>query len=135
MIDQPATSPATAPEGHVQLRWEPPASDGAEPLHYQIEQSRSSDFTAAEVRDLGPDRATFVSGLPPGTVWFRVRAVDGSSAVGPWSEPVAVRVVYPSRELVRNLLILGFLVFLATVGFVLGGHLKSRHRGSREPIP
>lgn len=140
VIEEPAESPAPAPEGHLVLRWNPPHNGGADHdgtreslLRYELERSREPGFPDGDIRPVGVDRAAFVSGLPPGEIHFRVRALDGDGEAGPWSEPVTVAVEYPSRSRVRGLLLLGLGVFLATVALVVFGHLKSLRASSSAP--
>jgi hypothetical protein len=140
VIEEPAESPAPAPEGHLVLRWNPPQDGDADRdgthgsmLRYELERSREPGFPDGDIRPVGVDRAAFVSGLPPGEIHFRVRALDGDGEPGPWSEPVTVAVEYPSRGRVRGLLLLGLGVFLATVALVVFGHLKTLRTSSSDP--
>ncbi len=114
-------------EGHAVLAWEVDAEP--DPARtFELQESRSNDFAGAERRYSGPDLAVFVSGLRSGRTWFRVRAVEGSGEPGPWSPPVVVAVRYPALGRVTALLALGSVVFVATVGTILGGHLATRRR-------
>lgn len=120
--------PVSTTEGHATLRWtlEEVEEGKGDAVRFEIQQSFDADFSSAEMRDPGRDRAMFVSGLPEGSNYFRVRAIDieGEGAPGAWSEPVIVVVDYPDRNLVTGLFGVGLVVFIATVGSVIVGHLR-----------
>jgi hypothetical protein len=122
--------PVSADEGHTTLSWAPsgsgPSADS--PPQYRLEESDSRSFEQAKVRYEGPDRASFIAGLPDGDTWFRVQAIDAQGNPGPWSVPIRVAVRYPDRTRVVPLLLLGATVFVLTVGAVLVGH--RRHHAS-----
>lgn len=80
-------------------------------------------------RRVGADEASFLSGLAPGGSRVRVRSWLDSEP-GPWSEPLDIVVDYPSHAMVRTLMFLGSVLFLATVGLVLGGHWTYRSESS-----
>lgn len=116
--------PIATSEGHATLTWSATDFDGVVP-NFELEESDVPSFRESRTRYRGPDRASFVSGLPEGTTWFRVRArVDDRP--GPWSEPVEIVVTYASGATLFRLLSLGAIVFLATVVTVAIGHRRHR---------
>jgi hypothetical protein len=119
----------TTKEGHATLSWKVDETNGG-PWAFEIQQSFDGDFANAEIRDPGRDQSMFVSGLPDGTNYFRIRAIGAGGATGDWSEPLHVVVNYHGRGLVVTLLSVGCLVFLATVVVVLAGH--RRHVSGKE---
>jgi hypothetical protein len=120
VFDQTGT--ITTTEGHATLSWT--VRDAEDPtLEFELQDSDHADFSSAHTRYRGPDRASFVSGLPAGKTWFRVRVTEIDRA-GPWSEPIAINVEYPSRSLLRRLLALGAIVFVATVLTIVAGHRR-----------
>jgi hypothetical protein len=124
-FDGPAVVSTT--EGHTTLAWSP-RPDGAVHGSFQLEASDDPSFDDGKLRYEGPDRASFVSGLPEGTTWFRVRAVGDDGTAGPWSDAVRVDVAYPERGQVVRFLVLGSIVFLATVTAVIVGHRRHRRQ-------
>lgn len=66
---------------------------------YQLEQSSSPQFESAFRIYEGPDRGKFVSGLPSGETYYRVRAgVSGTHRFGEWSDVITIHVQYPERR-------------------------------------
>jgi hypothetical protein len=123
----------SADEGHVVLSWTPAEGDdpAASRLIFELEQSADPAFGNHRLRHRGAERSFFVTGLPEGQVYFRVRAVSGETA-GRWSETIAVDVVYPGRLEVLALVSVGCLVFLATVTAILVGWARSRREEPAE---
>jgi hypothetical protein len=118
-----------AGEGHVLVTWRIEENGikaaAREAWSFELQQSRAPDFEVSRTRYSGRDQAVFVSGLPPGNSYFRV-CLTTAEASSPWSEPLEVRVEYPSRGWVAGLLALGALVFALTVIAIVGGHFRSR---------
>lgn len=98
-------------DGHIKLEWTV-EGDGVT----ELQQSRASDFFTAKTIYIGPDRASFVSGLDNGNYYYRVRAAGGE-----WSETLMVKVQHQSLELAFALFGIGGLVFLLTVFVVIKG--------------
>jgi hypothetical protein len=71
------------------------------------------------------DRATYVSGLPAGDFYYRVRSLTSDDQPGPWSDTLQVSVEYVSFKLVFWLVATGLMVFAATVLAVLIGHNRT----------
>lgn len=130
---------ANAPEGWLTVEWAPvTAAEKWEPggkLAYELQQASTPDFSDVSIRYRGPDSATFVSGLPEGVFYFRIRSFDADK-IGPWSgDPLTVHVNYVAPEHVVMLLALGGVVFVATVAAILRGHHRCntgrKHFGDR----
>ncbi len=105
----------TTHDGHVRLQWRSVASDAV----YEVQQSTTHDFKHPITIYQGPDRATFVSGLPNGVYYYRLRSNSGS-----WSEPITLTVEHYSLQLAFTLAGLGAVVFLLTVALVVKGTAK-----------
>jgi hypothetical protein len=120
-----AEDDVAASEGHATLAWTVDAKPGND-LVFELQQSRSRDFSNHRVVHDGVEDAYFVSGLREGATYFRVRAVRSDAGAGPWSETLVVRVEYPGRGQVVVLLAAGFVVLAATVAAVVFGFLRSR---------
>ena len=117
-----------AGEGHTRLVWEVPGAE-AEALVFQLEQADTVRFQDARVSYEGPDRGRFVTGLPDGSTFYRVRAKTGADApYGPWSEPVEVVVDYTPMRTVWILMAAGGLMALTLLVVVVTG----RKRTARE---
>jgi len=125
----PETSEVTTSEGTVQLAWQVGGEEiGSTELSFEIERATDAAFKTAERYYTGSENGTFVSGLPTGEFYFRARAVDGAGNTGAWSaEPIHVTVEYASATLVKTLMVIGTLVFIATVVVIVRGH---RHANS-----
>lgn len=77
-------------EGHARLVWE---ASGEGSFEFELEVARDREFTSAERVYRGPDRASFRSGLPEGTHWFRLRErAVGDESWSAWSIPIAVAI-------------------------------------------
>ena len=101
-------------------------SSNEDGLRFALEQAPTERFARAEERYRGPDRGSFVSGLPEGDTWFRVRAIDEEGRAGAWSAPMRIEVAYPSPTLVARLFALGAAVLGCTVLAVALGHRRAR---------
>jgi len=101
----------TAESGYIRLSWQAGAG-----VPYELQQDTVPDFTNARWVYRGPDRASFVSGLPDGTYYFRVRSGDGV-----WSPPLRLAVKHQSLVLAFSLFGIGATVFLLTAGMVVRG--------------
>lgn len=117
-----SSAPVRSEEGKVLLEW----ADGEGT--FRLEHARDAEFTDPLARYTGPDRASLVTGLEEGAHHFRVaRLSDEGPVAMVWSNPVRVSVEYVDARLVVFLMIVGSLLFFATVGAVLIGH--RRHAG------
>jgi hypothetical protein len=110
--------------GSMKISWEVPDSIvSIENCKFELQQSQNTDFVGATVRYIGPDLATYISGLKNGTYNYRVRSIlDGKA--GPWSEAIVVTVEHHSLKLAFMLFGLGAIVFIATVFVVVSGVRK-----------
>jgi hypothetical protein len=114
----------TSEAGHIKLVWDI-AGTQPEAFIYELQHASDSSFLHPESAYEGPDKATFISGLPDGQYYYRVRAkVDGE--VSDWSAPIAVQVQHHSLALALSLAGVGVVVFLMTVGVVVVGVRKSK---------
>ena len=98
-------------DGHIRLEWQSETGNT-----FELQQSFTRDFSHPKVIYLGPDRASFISGLQNGSYYYRVRASDGE-----WSEVVIVDVQHQSLKLAFALFGIGGVVFLVTVYVVVHG--------------
>lgn len=115
--------------GYLKLSWKPgaPATETA-PCEFELQQAFRQDFVQTNLVYKGKDYATFLSGLPDGQFYYRVRAVTPDGAQhSDWSAPVLVRVAHHSLRLAFLLFGIGAVVFLITVGIVIQGVRSSAH--------
>ena len=124
-FDSPAEQVSTA--GHVRLAWQVPATADGEKLAFELQKASNPAFGEAKTVYVGPDRASFLSGLPDGEYHFRVRT-KLSGRVSDWSAPVVVRVQHQSLDLAFTLLGLGAIVVIATIGVVVLGNRQAENR-------
>ncbi|HEX7014312.1 MAG TPA: hypothetical protein VF191_02310 [Cyclobacteriaceae bacterium] len=106
----------TTHDGHVRLQWRAVMPNAM----YEVQQSATPDFERAMTIYQGPDLATFVSGLPNGIYYYRLRSNGGG-----WSGTVTVTVEHYSLQLAFTLAGLGAIVFLLTVALVVKGTAKA----------
>lgn len=104
-----------------------------DPIRFELQQARREDFAEASTRYQGLDRATYVSGLPSGDFYYRVRIIGKDNQPGAWSDTLVVRVEYVSMKLVFGLMAAGVVVFAATVLTVLTGHHRAARARAVEP--
>lgn len=110
---------------HLTLNWEPLEEIAG--LAFELQQADFPEFGEPRVRYEGPDRASFLAGLPEGKHFFRVRAIDPESELaGAWSEPLLVIVEYQSLTFAFALFGIGAVVFLATLILVVAGSVRAR---------
>lgn len=118
----------TSDAGHIRLSWR--FRDGAllnGALHSELQQAREPAFETAQTIYAGPDLASFVSGLPNGEFYFRVRArSENGAGAGAWSQPVLLNVQHHSLQLAFTLFGLGAVVFLATLALVFLGNRQAK---------
>lgn len=109
--------------GYIQLKWRADHHENEIlPYRYQLEQGEDSLFSRGREIYQGNDLASFISGLPDGKFYFRVRTVDHPKRnYGPWSSIKVVEVKHHSLRLALSLFTLGGIVFLSTVVIVVQG--------------
>lgn len=117
---------AGATEGHVQLSWTP--AEAGEELVFEVQTSTNADFEDAERCYLGPERASFRSGLGPGDHYFRVRerTSDASATFGPWSRPVQVEMAFHPLRAAWALFAVGATLVGSIVGFLVVAERRAR---------
>lgn len=113
--------------GTISVTWKiGDEQDGDHGYLFELQQSQDENFGTVMILYRGPDLASFISGLPNGTFYYRVRAMTpDSTRVGDWSEPARVEVTHHSLNLALTLAGLGSLVFLATVGVIVAGSRRA----------
>ena len=75
----------------------------------------------------GADLATLRSGQPDGDYYYRIRALH-EAGPSPWSEAVHVEVRHHPLSRALTFLLLGAVVFLATLVLILHGETRTRSR-------
>lgn len=113
----------TTNSGSIGLSWRLADDDvSLDSIVFELEEANDSLFDSSRDRYIGPDLATYLSGLENGSYYFRVRALTAARVIaGPWSEPIVVKVEHHSLKLAYSLFIIGGIVFLATLGVVIHG--------------
>lgn|GEM_PF-1351336 len=93
---------------------------------FELEQATDATFSEPVLRYQGVDYSTFISGLPAGKYFFRVRAISPQGAATDWSEAIkVVEIQYAGKTLVYVLMGVGACVFLATGLTIVAGHLHA----------
>jgi len=113
--------------GSISLKWKVPALLPSD--HFELQQAIQEDFSSPEAVYSGPDRGTYLSGLPDGDYFYRVRVVNTQDKeTSQWSTSVHRSVQHPSLEFAFSMLTVGATVFLSTIGVIVQGARKE-HRG------
>lgn len=116
------TGPSTLviPSGGFSLKWTHPNSDVSS--HFELQQGLTRNFSSAQTVYSGRDQGTYISGLPNGDFFYRVRAVGPRDMpTGPWSSPIRRTVDHPSLAFALSLMGVGAGVFLATIVMIARG--------------
>ena len=116
-----SSSDEVATGGYYQLSWE----NGRDATAFQLQESRSAEFSQPKVIYQGGDLASVISGRSDGEYHYRIRQVDeeGKPATA-WGEPLQVTVKHHSLGRAFVFFALGLVVFVITLVAIL--------RGSRE---
>lgn len=105
-------------DGYVQLRWTS-GDEAVEAWVVQLEEAGDPEFAVPLLRYEGPQVASFVSGLPAGRHYYRLRARVGAD--GPWSAwsaPLVVEILPHSLALAWTLFGLGATLVVSIVGYL-----------------
>jgi len=87
---------------------------------FVLEQSQDKNFEETKRIYEGLDRASFISGLPNGTYYYRIRKkVNGVRS--PWSNTIVVDIEHHSLYLALSLAAVGLIVFASTAGIIIKG--------------
>jgi hypothetical protein len=108
-----------ATAGFFRLHWETQADQ------VELQAASTPEFQDPYTVYTGPDRATVISGVSDGILYYRVRALD-SQQLAPWSDPVMVEVKHHGLPRAFMFLSLGILVFLITVTMIIRGARKEQ---------
>lgn len=126
--------PEVSKSGYFKLSWSPGAVTAADNQNkkymYKVLQATDPTFVDYDIKYEGPDKATFITGLPDGSYYYRVSAISvnpGNSEN--WSQAINVKVQHHSLRLATTLFFLGAVVFISTVALVLYGNFKINARG------
>lgn len=116
-----------AQSGSIKLTWRSAGEDvAASDFDFVLQEATNPTFADAEIYYRGPDMATYISGLPDGTYYYRVRLQDDTGRISDWSQPIVVEVRHQSLSLAWFLFAVGGLVFGLTVAVVVSGTRKNR---------
>ena len=119
-------SPITSQDGHAQLNWAEPG-DRDLLWQFELQYAGSGDFADPIELYRGPDLARYLSGMPNGSRFYRIRAIHPETQeTSPWSDTVEVKVEHQSLTLALSLAGLGAIVMLLTAGVVIVGSLREK---------
>lgn len=116
------TVPSTlvVPSGSFALKWT--SLDGPVSSRFELQQGTRRNFSSAQIIYAGPDRGTYISGLPNGDFFYRIRAVNAQETnKSPWSSTIHRTVKHPSLDFALSLMSVGALVFISTIGMITLG--------------
>jgi len=114
----------TSDAGHIKLVWQYPNGLGPG-AQFELQQANDAAFRTNRTIYLGPDLASFVSGLPNGEYYFRIRTRMNDGRTSFWSRALSVKVEHQSLQLAFSLFGIGALVFVATLAVVFFGSRKA----------
>jgi len=122
-------SPTKVDAGYVEIKWEADKviTEQEDDVEFVVEQSESEQFLTIKTIYNGPDKSTFISGLPNGEYFYRVRL--GNESPSTWSDPLVVRVKHYSHRFALSLFGLGFISFAGIVGVIWYGNKTQEERG------
>lgn len=116
-------------DGHATLVWTS-AGDEAKSPEFELQSSTSAGFSPSIRCYLGPDRASFRSGLTEGLHHFRVRERSGDGgAWGPWSETVTVEIRPYALRTAWMLFGVGALLVASILGYLVAANARTRRVG------
>jgi hypothetical protein len=95
-------------------------------ITFELQRSRDSLFSNARTLYKGSDLASFVSGLPNGDYYFRVRTILDKPGSAAWSKTLLLRVRHQSLVLAFTLFGLGAVVFVSTVLLIIIGNRNAK---------
>lgn len=126
-------NPALSDSGYTKLVWSySNHSVISEHIEFELQQSSSSDFQHPVVKYKGQDTATYISGLPTGTYFFRIRVNHHQEQrSGEWSETLPLTVQHHSLSLAFGLMAVGAVVFASTTALIVRGSTKAPPRLSK----
>lgn len=111
--------------GSFSLKWTPP--DRPVSHQFELQQDTRRNFSEAQTIYSGPDRGTYISGLPNGEFFYRIRSIDAEKITrGPWSSTIHRTVKHPSLTFAVSLMSVGATVFFATIGMIVLGIQKEK---------
>lgn len=115
--------------GYYRLSWHAALGKGSA---YELQEATSKTFAHPRIIYHGPDLASLISGRANGTYYYRVRGISRDGTTGGWSEDISVRVQHQPLDRAFAFFGIGALVFLATLGLVIGGNLAHGRRGEED---
>jgi len=125
-------NPAVSDSGYTKLVWSYSNYPVIpEHIEFELQQSTSIDFQNSVLKYKGQDTATYISGLPNGTYFFRIRAIHhNTQQSGEWSEPLTLAVQHHSLYLAFILMAVGAVVFASTVAVIVRGAATTSSQSS-----
>ena len=116
-----SSSDELATGGYYRLTWE----NGPDASAFQLQESRSAEFTQAKVIYQGGDLASVISGRSNGEYHYRIRQVDEEgSPVSAWSESLQVTVEHHPLGRAFVFFTIGLVVFVITLVAIMRGSRK-----------
>lgn len=118
-------STLTIPSGSFTLNWT--SAENPVSTRFELQQGTQRDFSSPRVIYAGPDRGTYISGLPNGDFFYRVRAVNVQESENTqWSPPVHRAVKHPPLTFALSVMGVGAFVFISTISMIAVGARKEK---------
>lgn len=118
-------STLTIPSGSFTLKWTSPENPIS--TRFELQQGTQRNFSSPRVIYAGPDRGTYISGLPNGDFFYRVRAVNVQEPEkSQWSPPVHRAVQHPPLTFALSVTGVGAIVLISTISMIAVGAWKEK---------
>lgn len=113
-------STLTIPSGSFTLKWTSPEDPVS--TRFELQEGTQRNFSSPRIIYAGPDRGTYISGLPNGDFFYRVRLVNVQEPEkSQWSSPVHRAVQHPSLTFALSVMGVGAIVLISTISIIAVG--------------
>lgn len=127
-------NPTITTDGKVRVVWiHELEAESDQTILFELHQSQTETFEDHKLIYKGQDMASFISGLPDGSYYFRVRAINPTTDnISDWSESLVVNVQHYSLSFAFTLMLIGGIVFILTVFVVVYGTITINKQKNTE---
>ena len=120
-----ATSEAPSRDGTLTLSWSTTVKADNIEFDVELRQPNTPQF---ESWYRGSAQQSFLSGLPDGIAYARVRIRQANGPWSAWSAPIDIPIQHHSMDRALGLMGLGFIVFSLLASYIVVMASKERHK-------